>query len=129
MAALGNAASDLVGQLGGEWPAADPRRVGLHHAHDLVDLQRADTAARAGPAGYRVRRRHVGIASVIEVEEGALRTFEEHVFTSCERRLDEPRGVVDVRSQPLAPRCRLLHKRVEGEQLRTHAAEQEVLVR
>ena len=45
-AALGDALADVVEQLGGERPGAHPRGVGLHHADDLVDLERPDARRR-----------------------------------------------------------------------------------
>ena len=53
-APLGGAGADLVVELGRERPGADARRVRLHDADDLVDLERPDAAAGARAAGDRV---------------------------------------------------------------------------
>ena len=57
-----DARPDLVEQLGRERPRTDARRVRLHHADDLVDLERPDAAAGARAAGDRVAAGHVGVA-------------------------------------------------------------------
>jgi hypothetical protein len=71
-----DAVAELVVELGRERPGADAGRVGLHDAHDLVDLARADAAAGAGAAGDRARARDERVAAVIEVEERALGTLQ-----------------------------------------------------
>ena len=82
VAALGDARADLVVQLGRVRPRADARRVGLHDADDLVDLERADAAAGARAAGDRVGRGHERVAAVVEVEERALRALEQDVLAA-----------------------------------------------
>ncbi len=62
--------------LGCEWAFADAGRICLHDAHDLVHAMRRHAGARAGTAGGRVRRGHVRVRAVVEVEEGALGAFE-----------------------------------------------------
>ena len=83
VAALGDPGADLVVQLGRIRPGPDPRRVRLHDADDLVDLERPDPAAGAGAAGDRVRRGHVRIAAVVEVEQRALGALEQHVLAAA----------------------------------------------
>ena len=129
-ATLGDALADVVEQLGRERPGAHPRGVGLHHADDLVDLERADPAAGARAARDRVGRGHVRVAAVVEVEQRALRALEQDVVAAPERVLDEPRRVVEVRRRgatPHAAACSTSASTVEAR--RAHRLEQQVLVR
>ena len=103
MAAFRDPGADLVVELGRVRPGADPRRVGLHHADDLVDLERTDPATRAGAARDRVRRGDERVAPVVEVEQRPLGALEQDVLAARERRLDQPGRVVEVVAQPLAP--------------------------
>ena len=51
VAALRKPRADVVGELGGEGPGADARRIGLDDAQHVVELLRADAApAAAAPA-------------------------------------------------------------------------------
>ena len=52
---------------------------------------------------------------MVEVEQGALRAFEEHMLAPLECTLDEPRGVVEVVAQPLTPAERLIDEPVDLE--------------
>ena len=115
VAPLRDARPDLVEQLGRERPRADARRVRLHHAEDLVDLQRADATARARAAGDGRRAGHVRVAAVVEVEQGALRPFEQDVVAARQRVLHEPRAVGHVRREPLTPAKRLVDERLDVE--------------
>ncbi len=65
---------------------------------------RADAGAGAGAAGDRVRRGHERIRAVIDVEQRALRAFEEDRTAVRERRVEEQRGVGDVRLEALPRR-------------------------
>src|SRR4029077_14157535 len=56
VATLGDPGTDLVVQLGRVRPRTDSGRIRLHHADDLVHLERADPATRTRTAGDRVRR-------------------------------------------------------------------------
>ena len=63
--------------FGGQGPIADPRRVRLHDAQDRIDRRGADADADRGAAGGRVGRRDIGIGAVIDIEQRALRAFEQ----------------------------------------------------
>ena len=76
-AALAEALADLVGELGRERAAADPRRVGLGDAEHKADRRRADPRPGRRLAGHRVRRGDVGIGAVIDIEHRALRALEQ----------------------------------------------------
>ena len=66
-------------QLGRERPAADARGVGLGDAQDVV--QQPGPEARAGRrvAGHAVARGDVRVGAVVDVEQRALRAFEQQV--------------------------------------------------
>src|SRR3954447_9749068 len=108
VAALRDPLADRVRQLGRKRPRSDACRIRLHDADDLVDLERPDPATGARAAGDRRRRRHERAAAVVQVEQSSLCALQEDVVAADERVLDEPRGVDEVRPQPLAPRCCLL---------------------
>ena len=130
MAALGDPGADLVVQLRRVRPGADPGRVGLHHADDLVDLERPDAAAGAGAARDRVRRGHERIGAVVEVEERALGALEQDVLAARERVLDQPGRVGEVRragARPRRPPARRASSTLEGVGA-VMRREQEVLV-
>ena len=103
VAALGDPGADLVVQLGRIRPGPDPRRVRLHDADDLVDLERADAATGARAAGDRIGRGDERVAAVVEVEQRALRALEQDVLAAAEGRLDQPGRVVEMVAQALAP--------------------------
>jgi hypothetical protein len=65
---------------------------------------------------------------VIEVEQRALGTLEEDVVAARERRLHEPRRVVEVVAKPRTPAERLVDECVGLEGLGAHPGEQPVLV-
>ena len=83
----------------------------------------------ACPAGNRVGRGHERVAPVVEVQERALGALEQHVLAAAKRGLDQPRRVVEVRLEPLAPAGGALDERLDLEGVRAHRAEDQVLVR
>ena len=84
----------------GNGPEPDAGRVGLGDPDHPVDVAGADAGPGAGSAGDRVRRGHVGIRAVVEVEEGGLRALEEDVLAGLQGVVDEPDGVGDVGREP-----------------------------
>ena len=80
VAAFAEALADLVVQLGGERAFADARGVGLGDAEHEADGARPEARARRRLAGDRVRRGDVRIGAVIDVEQRALRAFEQHAL-------------------------------------------------
>ena len=129
VAALRDPLPDAVEQLGRIGPRADARRIRLHHADDLVDLERPDASTGARPARDRVRGRDVWITPVIEVEQRALRALEQDMLATCEGRLDKPGRVVQMVAQALAPPDGLVDERIDGEGLAAHRRQEEILVR
>ena len=129
VAARGDPGTDLVVELGRIRSGADPGRVGLDDADDLVDLERTDPAPGARAAGHRVRRGHERVTAVVEIEQRALRALEEDVFAACEGALHQPRRVVQVRAKALPPADGHCHERFDLERGAAHALEQPVLVR
>ncbi len=75
--ALAELLADRVGELGGERSLAHPRGVGLGDAEHVIE--RAGPDARAGRRlrRHRVRRGDEGIGAVVDVEQRALRPFEQ----------------------------------------------------
>ena len=91
VAALGEPGADVVGELGGERTGAHARRVGLDDAEHVVEHLRADAAARRGRAGEAVRAGDVRIGAVVDVEQRALRAFEQQRLAARARLLDQRR--------------------------------------
>ena len=131
VAAVDELVADRVAleQLGGERAAADARDVGLGHADHPLDRTRADTGAGAHAPRDGVRRRDERIGAVVEVEEGGLRTLEEHALPAVERVVEDVHGVGDHRLEPRRHRQVLLGDlvAVEGEPV-VDLGEQRVLL-
>ena len=66
--------------LGRQRPFADAGGVGLHHAHHAIHAMRRHARAGAGAAGGGVRGGDERIGAVVDVEERALRAFEQDVL-------------------------------------------------
>ena len=95
-AAVAEGLADRVGQLGRERAAADPGRVGLGDAEHKADRRRRDAGPGRGLPGHRVRRGHVGIGAVIDIEHRALRALEQDAAAGAPRLVEQPpdrRGV------------------------------------
>ena len=90
--------------LGRERPFADARGVGLHHADDAIHAMRRHARAGAGAAGGGVRRGDERIRAVIDVEERALRAFEEDLLPGLQRLVQIDDGVGDERRELLGRR-------------------------
>ena len=84
----------------GNGPEPTRVRVGLGDPDHPVDVAGADARAGARSAGDRVRRGHVGIGAVVEVEEGGLRALEQDVLAGLQGVVHEPDGVGDVGREP-----------------------------
>src|SRR6266511_2381740 len=95
-----NPLGDLRLRLGRERPVPHPRRVGFHDAQHGIDRGGADPRPDRGPAGRGVGRRHEGIRSMIDVEQGALRPFEEHRLPALQRLVNDPPHVHGERQEP-----------------------------
>src|SRR5207253_8981735 len=67
---------------------ANTRRVGLHRANYTIHPMRWHTGTRAGTARCRVRRSHVWISAVIDVEECPLCTFKKDFFAPLDRAME-----------------------------------------
>ena len=74
--------ADFVVELGRERTAADARRVRLHDAEHVVEAARPDAGARASLPRHAVGRRDERIRAVIDVEQRALRAFEQHALAA-----------------------------------------------
>src|SRR5258707_14959400 len=95
LAALAQALADVVRELGRERPAADARRIRFCNPQNIVELMRADPGPRRRRAGDAVRRRNERIGAVIDVEQAALRAFEQQVLARLVGVIERPRHVRD----------------------------------
>src|SRR4051812_29295954 len=110
-------------ELGREWTFADARRIRLRDADDGVDHRRADARALARAGRDRRAARHVRIRAVIEIEEAALRAFEQDMLAVLDRVRDVATGITGVRAQLLAGAERVVDPLVDFGLARDGAAE------
>ena len=68
--------------LGREGSFTDARGVSFHHADDGVHAVRRHTRPGAGASGRGIRAGDKRIRSVVDIEVGALRAFEEQAFAA-----------------------------------------------
>ena len=128
VAAFGEPLADVVGELGGEGTGADARRVSLHDAEHVVDHARADAGPGAGGTGDAVRARHVRVRAVIDVEQRALRAFEQQRLAARACTLDRGRHVPDHRRDRLALRECLVARPREVDRLRLVVVDEHEIV-
>ncbi|OPZ46035.1 MAG: hypothetical protein BWY94_00927 [Actinobacteria bacterium ADurb.BinA094] len=128
MAHLAHGRPDLVEELGGEGPLADPRRVRLGDADDVVDARGADAGAGARRSGDRVAARDEGVGAEVDVEQRPLGALEEHVLALVQRRVDEQAGVADEGLEALPVGQQLLRHLGRVEHADLVALQQEVLL-
>ena len=101
VAPVANVLADLVVLLGRKRPAADARRIGLHHADHLVDPA-AGHARAAGHADARaVAAGDERERAVVDVEQCPLGAFEQDSLARFDRVEQIGRRVGDERLQPL----------------------------
>ena len=67
----------LVGQLGREWTRSYACRICLGNPDDARNVSRTQTGANSCATGDRMRRGHVGIGPVVNIEKRRLRTLEQ----------------------------------------------------
>ena len=91
-----------LGVLGRQRPFADARGVGLHHADDAVHAVRRHARAGAGAARGGVRGGHERIGAVIDVQERALRAFEQDVLAAPHGLVQQDDRVGDERLEVIA---------------------------
>ena len=108
-------------QLGRERPAADARGVGLGDAEDVVQLVGADARAGGRVAGDAVARGDERIGAVVDVEQGALRAFEQDVPAGLVELVERVADVADHRPHLFAGAHRHLEDRLELERARPAA--------
>src|SRR2546422_11296431 len=95
---LANLLSQVVRQLGGHRPVADPGGVRLEDADRQIDGAGWDARTRQRAAGGRRGRRHVWICPEVEIEHAPLRTLEENADVSRQRILNAGENIFDVRA-------------------------------
>src|SRR5215831_4474563 len=72
LTALAQSLAHIVGELGGEWPRADARRIGLGKPKHVADGAWPHAGARGRLRRYRVGGGDEGIGAVIHIEQRAL---------------------------------------------------------
>src|SRR4051812_47300912 len=110
-------------KLGRERALADARRVRLGDADDAIDLGRADAGALTRARGDRRAAGHVRIRAVIEIEQAALRTFEQDMAAFRDRARDVTTCIAGVLAQLLARGECVIDPLVDLELARNRAAE------
>src|SRR5690606_14392750 len=95
-AQLDHLVADLVVELGGERPGSHPGDVRLRHADDLVHCLGADARSDQCPAGRGVGGGHERICAVVDVEQGALGSLEQHLLALLQPLPEQEGGVGDV---------------------------------
>ena len=108
----------VVGQLGGERTGAHARRVRLDDAEHVIEHPRSDAAARRGRARDAVGARHVRIRAVVDVEQRALRAFEQQRLAARARLVDQRGDVADHRHDLASEREQLVAHRRERQRRR-----------
>ena len=88
--------------LGREGAFADPGRVRLHDADDLIDVTTGDAGSRGDAQGGAVRAGDIGEGAVIDVEQTGIGALEEDGLVIPDRFVKRVHGVVDVGLEPLA---------------------------
>ena len=102
MAAVSDVLLERAADLRRQRARPHARGVGLRDADDAVDAGRRDAeAGQRAPRGGG-RRRHVGIAPVVQVQQGGLGALEQHRVAAGHLAVQDERCVGDARAQPLA---------------------------
>src|SRR5215210_23720 len=94
----------LVEELRGHRPVADPRRVSLGDADDVLEVPRGDAGTDDRAADRRVGRGDKGIGPVVVVQERRLSPFEQHALPVLQRLPEERPRVGDHRPDKLPER-------------------------
>ena len=100
--------AELAGIFGWKWPATHARRIRLGDSQYAIDAGGPNAGAGAYGTRNAIRRGHVGIGAVIDIEEGALRALEENVLACAQRFFERVDRVIHIRLELSPPRDRLL---------------------
>src|SRR5262249_60363215 len=79
-AALAARLVDIVGLLGRKWSCPDAGRVGLTDTKDVIDCAGTHTGTGRRLRRHRVRGCDERIGAMVDVEQRALRAFEQDAF-------------------------------------------------
>mmetsp|Transcript_23197 Transcript_23197/g.54782 ORF Transcript_23197/g.54782 Transcript_23197/m.54782 type:complete len:566 (+) Transcript_23197:2995-4692(+) len=112
---VADGAGHLPVELGREGAGADARRVGLGDAEHVVQHLRPHAGARGGIAGNTVAGGDVGVGAVVDVQQRALRAFEQDVLAGQVGLVDHVADVGQHRLDGLGHLHRLLEDRLEGQ--------------
>src|SRR5437899_3881625 len=69
------------------------RGIGFHDADDAIHAMGRNAGAGAGAAGGGIGRGNERIGAVIDIEEGALRAFEQNILSALDGLMEEHNGV------------------------------------
>src|SRR5262249_31429444 len=97
LAPLAEELAGLILELGRERSFPYPRGVGLGDAQHVVDRARPEPRAGRGLRRYGVRRGDKGIGAVVDIEQGALRTFEKDALALPAPNIEQRPHRVDIR--------------------------------
>jgi hypothetical protein len=115
-------------QLGRKRSAADPRAIGLVDRDHPLNLRRGNACALAGARCGRRRRGDIGIGSVVDIEQGALRALDHDLLAGIECVLDKCFSWLDVGREALAELAVLLNYSVWLERVSPIDASQQVVL-
>ena len=78
---------------------ADPGGIGFHYAYHMVDEPGTDAAAYAGVTRRGIGTGHVGIRTVVNVQEGCLGPFKQNFFILGKEFVQNHAGIRYIRTQ------------------------------
>ncbi len=128
-ALLADALPEPFGPLGWEWPLPDPGRVGLADAEHVADRGRSEAGAGGGLRGHGIGGGHVRIRAVIDVEQGALRAFEQNALALAPLLVEQRPHRVDIRQHARRDFLKLPLHGIDADLRHAQPAAQRVVVR
>src|SRR5689334_22175010 len=105
-------AADCIVLLGRERALADAGRVGLAEAEHVADGTGPEAGAGCGLSRDCVGRRDVGVSAMIDIEQCALRTLEQHALALTSLDVQEPPHRLGIRQQLRCQRRQLGQNRL-----------------
>ena len=93
---------EIAGELARKRSRADARRIALADAEHRVEVARPDAGAAEDRARDAIRRGHVRVGAVIDIEHRAVGALEQHALAGVDRLAHERARVAQIREQPAA---------------------------
>ncbi len=128
MALFAEELADFIGQLGRERTFANAGRIGLGDAEDIAERARAHAGAGSGLAGDRVRRGDEGIGAVVDVEQRALRAFEQDARALAALLVEQNPDRIHEGQDAIGDRGQLFHDRLVLDLGHAEAAAQRIVM-